>query len=190
MAKTFKSIVQTAFGMIAVPGMAVASEGGGLPQLNPSSFPSQIFWLAVTFAILFILMWKVALPRVGDTLSKREQKVSSDLQKAEKLQADAEKAQDDLEKALAESRSKAQAILSKASEEVAAEQAKRLDAFDADMATKAEEAQARIEAAREQALKSVHDVALEVTQASVEKLIGQPVDEATVKKAIDAAAKN
>ena len=187
MAKTRKGMMGVAASAaVLMPGIALAE--GGLPQLNPVSYPTQVFWLVVTFAVLFLLMWKVALPRVSETLANRQQKLSGDLQKAADLREEAEKAQADLEEALAAARAEAQAVLRKASEEIAAEQAKRLEAFDADMAVKAEEAEKRISAARETALKSVKDVANEVALAAVEKLAGD-ADQAAISKALDAASK-
>lgn len=189
MAKIFNGIVRTAVAAgVMMPGAALAE--GGLPQMDPSSYPSQVFWLTVTFAALFLLMWKVALPRVSETLANRQQKLSGDLKKAAELKEEAEKAQADLEEALASARAEAQTVLRKASEEIAAEQAKRLEAFDADMAAKAEEAEKRIAAARQTALKSVQDVANEVAISAVEKLTGDAADAAAVEKALAAASKN
>ncbi|WP_420547866.1 F0F1 ATP synthase subunit B' [Curvivirga sp.] len=171
----------------AVVMPAAAQAAGGMPQLDPTSYPSQIFWLAVSFAILFLVMWKVALPRVGETLANRQQKLTGDLEKAEQLKADAEKVQEDLDKALADARAEAHAVLAKAADEIAQAQQKRMDAFEADMASQAEEAEKRISAAREQAMASVREVATEVAASVVEKLSGTAADAKALDKALDAA---
>lgn len=174
----------TTFAAISAP---VAANAAGMPQLDPKSYPSQIFWLAVSFAILFLIMWKIALPRVGETLANRQQKLTGDLEKAEKLKADAEKVQVELDKSLADARAEAQAILAKTAQEIAEAQTKRIDAFNADMANQAEEAEQRISAAREQALASVREVASEAAGAIVEKLSGAEADGKALDKALDAA---
>ena len=175
----------------AVPSIALAAEGGdvGMPQFDSSTFASQLFWLAVTFAVLFLLMWKVALPRVGDTLAKREQKISGDISKAAELKEEAEKVQADLEKALAEARADAQEVIRKANEAIAKDQDKRIAAFEADLAAKTEEAAGRIDAARKTALEGVREVATEVTTMAVAKIAGADVDDKTVAAALDAVAK-
>jgi len=172
---------------VSAVSMPVAANAAGMPQLDPTSYPSQIFWLAVSFATLFLIMWKVALPRVSETLANRQQKLTGDLEKAEQLKSDAEKVQMDLDQALADARAEAQSVLAKTALEIADAQEKRLEAFNADMARKAEEAEQRISAAREQALASVREVASEVASSVVEKLSGSTADAKTLDKALDAA---
>ncbi|MDX1737660.1 MAG: ATPase, partial [Alphaproteobacteria bacterium] len=118
----------------AVFAPVAAHAAGGMPQLDPASYPSQIFWLAISFAVLFLVMWKVALPRVGDTLANRQQKLTGDLEKAEQLKADAEKVQEDLDKSLADARAEAQSIMAKTAQEISEAQEKRIAAFNADLA--------------------------------------------------------
>lgn len=169
---------------------ALAAEGGSaMPQLDFSTYSSQIFWLVISFAVLFILMWKVAIPRVGTVLEAREQKIRADLERAEQLSAEIAETEVAVEKALAEARSEAQEIMRKAQEKVLADHAKKQDKLDAELAAKIAEAETRIDAARKEALASVREVAQEVAAASVEKLTGQSADAAAVSKAVDAVAK-
>ena len=170
---------------------AESGHGGGsaMPQLDVSTYGTQVFWLAVTFAVLFILMWKVAIPRVGDVVQAREQKVRADLERAEQLSAEIAETELSVEKALSEARSEAQEILRKAQEKLAADHAKKQEKLDAELAEKLSEAEARIAAARDEALASVRDVALEVAEASVEKLTGTKAKPAELSAAIDAASK-
>ena len=67
-----------------------ASEGGGLPQMDISSYSSQIFWLIVTFGILYIFMWKIAIPQLRTTVEERKDKISNDLSDAEQLKIEAQ----------------------------------------------------------------------------------------------------
>ncbi len=177
----------TTVSVVAMPAVANAA---GMPQLDPNSYPSQIFWLAVSFAVLFIVMWKVALPRVGETLANRQQKLTGDIEKAEQLKQDAENVQADLDKSLADARASAQDIMQKTAQDIAAAQEKRLEAFNADMATQADEAEQRINVAREQALASVREVAGDVASSVVEKLSGVSANSKAVEQALDAAGKD
>ncbi len=161
----------------------------GMPQFDASTFASQVFWLVITFTILFILMWKVALPRVGETLDKRRQKISSDIEKAEQLKVSAEKMKFELEETLTAAKSKAQEVIAKANLAIAKDQEKKINAFMADLDVKTAEAEKRIELARKAAIAGVSEVAGEATQAVVEKLAGNIVDDKTITAALDAVAK-
>jgi len=174
--------------MVTIPSLASASEVG-MPQFDSSTFVSQIFWLVVTFAILFILMWKVALPRVSETLDNREQKISFDLKKAEELKVSAEKVQAELNKSMADARADAQAVIAKANASIAKDQEKKIAIFSTDLANKTTEAEMRIEKARKAAIASVNKVASEVTQAIVEKLGGKAADDKTIAAALNTASK-
>ena len=68
-----------------------------MPQLNPEFFVSQLFWLVVTFSFLFVFLWRVSLPRIGNVLEKRERKVNDDLATAKELQEEASKIQENIE---------------------------------------------------------------------------------------------
>ena len=173
---------------VLTPTLAMASDAG-MPQFDTSTFVSQVFWLVVTFLILFILMWKVALPRVSEALDNREQKIAADIERAEELKVSAEKVQVELDKALAEARADALAVIAKANAAIAKDQEKKVAAFAADLENKTSEAEKRIEDARKAALASVTEVATEVTQAAVEKLGGKAADDKVVATALEAAAK-
>ena len=74
-----------------IPNIGLAeSQGGGLPQMDVSSFPSQIFWLIITFGALYIFMWKNAVPKLRNTIEERQDKIAIDLNEAEKIKSSAE----------------------------------------------------------------------------------------------------
>ena len=81
--------ILTALALIPSIGFA-ESQGGGLPQMDISSFPSQIFWLVITFGALYIFMWKNAVPKLRNTIEERQDKIVIDLNEAEKIKSSAE----------------------------------------------------------------------------------------------------
>jgi F-type H+-transporting ATPase subunit b len=155
-----------------------------MPQFNPEWFASQLFWLAVTFIVLYLLMSRVALPRVAQILQERQEKVSDDLAKAERLKAEAQEIAESYEASLQEARSEAQKVLRQTGEEIAAEQAKRHEAYGQELNKKVEEAEARIETARAEALENLQGMAADVAQSATVKLIGGRLGKAKAEAAV------
>lgn len=182
----------TASVLVPVLGSAaLAAEQGGakMPQLDFSTYSSQVFWLIITFAVLFILMWKVAIPRVGEVIEAREQKIRADLERAEQLRAEIATTESAVEEALSKARSEAQDVVRKAMDKIAADHAKKQAKLDEELSQKIVEAENRINDARKEALDSVRDIATEVTVASVKKLTGKAATAKEVSSALDAMAK-
>jgi F-type H+-transporting ATPase subunit b len=159
-----------------------------MPQLDPSTFPTQLFWLAVTFVVLYLLMWRVAIPRISDVLQERQERIDDDLQKAEQLKADADAVLESYEKAMAEGRSKAQEVIREAAAKIAAESADRHAALTAKIAEQTAEAEARIAQERDAALANVRGVAAEVAASAAARLIGTEIPAADAEAAVGAVA--
>ena len=169
-------------------GHAEAGHGGGgagMPQLESSTYTSQIIWLVITFGVLYWLLRRKALPRVAEILEARQDRIAADLDRAAALRADAEAASQKQERVVAEAHARAQAQVKELTERSAAEAAKRQAALDAELAQKLKEAEGRIGASREAALAEVRNVAAEVAEAAVERLAGLKVTRAEVDAAIE-----
>ena len=158
-----------------------------MPQFDPSPFLPQLFWLAVTFAVLFVGMWRHALPRLSGILEARQQRIDSDLERAAALKAEAERVAAEYEKALAAARDKAAAALKQAGGEMAAEAAKRHESFGQELAARTAEAEQRIAAARDQALGNIKTVAEEAAGAATAKLIGVELSAEQLRDAVEDA---
>lgn len=155
-----------------------------MPQLDPTSFSSQLFWLLITFVMLYLIMWKVVMPKIGGILQDRQERIDDDLEKAEMLRKEAEDVREAYEKAVADGRNKAQETIRAASEKMAAEAASQHDALTEKLKAQTTEAEARISAAKEEALANIRTVATEVTQAAAGKLIGRDISDSDAEKAV------
>jgi len=166
-----------------------AEAAGSFPPFDPSTFGSQLLWLAITFGVLYWLMSKVALPRLSDILEVRRDRIMSDLDEAQRLKDESEEAIASYEQALAEARKKAHDIAlvarDKAQAQVDAEQAK----VDADLGVKMAEAEASIDETRKQAMAEVSSIATETTNELVTVLIGTKPTKAALEKAVSSAEK-
>jgi F-type H+-transporting ATPase subunit b len=156
-----------------------------MPQLNPESFPSQLFWLAVTFVVLYVLMAWVGIPRLAGVIEARRRRREDDLARAADMQAEAEAANQAFQRAMAEARAQAQAVLKETSDRLAAEAAERQRALAAALAAQVDEAERRIAATKQQALAEVRGIAVDVGRSVVEKLTGAAPNDARVAAAVD-----
>ncbi|SDE25605.1 F0F1 ATP synthase subunit B' [Ruegeria marina] len=160
----------------------------GMPQLCFDWFPNQIFWLVITLVVVFLVLSRVALPRIAAILAERQGTITNDLAAAEDLKAKALAAEEAYTKALAEARAEAQRIAGEARAEIQAELNDAIAKADAEIAAKAAESEKAIGEIRAGALQSIEAVAKDTAGALVSVLGGQ-ADDATVAGAVEARMK-
>jgi F-type H+-transporting ATPase subunit b len=161
----------------------------GFPPFQKETFPSQLFWLVIAFVLLYVLMAKVALPRVGAIIAARRARIDGDLADAHKLKADAETTMAAYEKALADARNRAQTIASETRNALNAEAEKRRKQLEHELNDKMAAAENQIAAAKVQAMTNVHGIAIEAASAIVTRLTGTTPADAVVSSAVEAALK-
>ena len=168
------------------PAAAFAAEAGkpGMPQLDPSTYTSQVFWLVVTFVLLYVVMSRVALPKVQDVLETRAKRLQGDLDEAHRLRAESEKAIAAYETALNQARAKAQATVGETRARAGKEAVEVKAKQDAELAQAAKAAEAGITAAKNTALASLSDVAAETARDIVQRLSGVAVTAEAAKAAV------
>nr|WP_083982982.1 F0F1 ATP synthase subunit B [Devosia soli] len=163
-------------------------DSGVFPPFDPATFPSQLLWLAITFGVLYLLMSKVALPRIGNILENRKAIVDADLAAADASRQKTDAAIAAYESALANARAKAQGIANETRETIQADLAAKRGAVEADLAAKVSEAEARIASTKRDALTHVDEIAVETAQTVVAQIIGDvPAD--SVRAAVAKASK-
>ena len=162
------------------------SASGGLPQLDFSTFPTQIFWLAVSCFVLFHLMNKVALPRISNVLEERADAIADDLDRAEEFRRQAAAAEAAYNQALADARAKAQGIAAETRAEIQKDLDAALARADAEISARAAESERRIGEIRDSALAAVEEVANATAGAVVEAVMPDVMDADAVKAAVQA----
>jgi F-type H+-transporting ATPase subunit b len=149
--------------------------GGAKPPFPPfqgETFASQLVWLTLSFVILYVLMAKVALPRVGAIMDDRRARMAADLAQAERLKAESDAALAAYEKALADARGRAQALANTTREKQAAEAEDMRKALEAKLNARLVEAEKTITATKQAAMANVQGIATEAAAAIVQRLIG------------------
>lgn len=165
-----------------------AASAPGMPQLDFSSFPNQIFWLAVTLVVIYLILSRVALPRIGGILAERTGTITNDLAAAEDLKAKALEAEEAYNKALAEARTEAQRIAAEARAEIQADLDDAIAKADAEITAKAAESEKAIAEIRAGALESIQAVAKD-TAAEIVSALGFQSDETAVAGAVESRMK-
>ena len=160
-----------------------------MPQLDPLDWGPQLIWLLLTFGVLYLLMMWVALPRIGSVIDKRAVHITGDLQAAEKFRRETEEAIASYEQALAEVKQKAHAIVDEGRAKLKAEMAAERAKLDEKLAAKGAEAEARIEKAKNAAMKDVNAVATDVAADIIQELTGAKPPKGDIEKAVISARK-
>ena len=168
--------------LITQGALAAGDSSGGLPQLDITTWPSQLFWLVVTFFIGYILISSLVAPSISSVLENRSTKIFDDLETAKKAQDNAKEVYTSYEETLREARSQSAIAAAKALEEAKAETASRDAAINKKLAASAKKAEARLSEMREEALSSLENLATETSQKIIAKLTPIKVTKAVVKK--------
>jgi F-type H+-transporting ATPase subunit b len=160
-----------------------------MPQLAFETFVPQLVWLAIVFFVLYVLMARVALPRIATVIEGRRDRILSDLDQAAQSKAQTDAAIAAYEKALAEARAKAHSIAQATRDELAAETERKRLEIEARLNQKIAAAEVAIKATKETALGNVRAVAIDVAGAIVSQLLGEEADKTATERAVDAALK-
>ncbi len=184
----FAVLAEVAVAATEAAAQAAPKEGAGLPQMNAEYFPTQLFWLALTFLLLWFVLSKIALPRVGEVIDERKERIARDIESASRLKSDTDKALAEYEKALADARSNASAIAKQTREKLTAETVAEKAKVEAQLSAKLHEAETRIAATKSKAMSAVSEIAGETAREVVSKLIGHDVTLADVKKVLQPVA--
>ena len=175
---------------LLLPAAAQAAEqSGGMPQLdfaNPLT-TSQVVWGAIIFALLYWLLSRVALPKVGEVLEERARHIAADLETAQASKTRADAAAKEVAEATARARAEAQAAINAALDTAKQAATARIAALNERLEKQLQDAETQIDAARGAALRALREVATDTAATVVGRLTGAPPDQARLDGAIDAA---
>src|ERR1700739_1265701 len=163
--------------------------GGNFPPFDPSTFPSQLVSLAIAFVALYLIVSRIALPRVGGVIDARQKAIEGDLAQAQKLKDESEAALKAYESELAAARSRAQAISTETREKLNAASEAERKTLEERLSLKLAEAKKTIAPTRETAMSNVRGIAAEAAAAIVQRLTGALPDGTSLDRAVDASLK-
>ena len=164
---------------------ADAAASGVFPPFDPTYYPSSLFWLAISFVVLYIALDRFVLPKIKTTIEDRRDRIADDLDAAAQAKADAEAAGQAYEQSLADARAKAHGIAADTRAALDKELAKESAAVEAELAEKQEAAELSIRAAKEKAFAEVRTIASDATVFAVSALAGLEVTDEDAGKAVE-----
>lgn len=155
-----------------------------MPQLNPEFFVSQLFWLVVTFSFLFVFLWRVSLPRIGNVLEKRERKITEDLTAAKELQAEASKIQEEIENQLKQARTDSSEMIKSSTIALQDKAQTELKKLDKELETKIDESAKAIDKSKSESVSQIQEQIHEITKLTLSKVSTFNVSDDEIKKAV------
>src|SRR5664279_5175816 len=163
---------------------------GAFPPFQSQTFASQLVWLVIAFVLLYALMAKWALPRVGRIIESRQKRIADDLADAERLKLQSDEAVAAYEKALADARARAQAIANETREQQQAAADATRKTLEGELNVKLAEAEKSIAATKQAAMANVRAIAEDAARAIIERLIGSAPSDKAVAAAVADVLKN
>ena len=168
------------------------AEGGHkapFPPFQKDTFASQLVSLVIAFVALYLIVSRIALPRVGSLLDERQNKIEGDLAQAQKLKDASDDALKAYESELAAARSRAQAISAETREKLTAASEAERKTLEERLSLKLAEAEKTIASTRETAMSNVRGIAADAAAAIVQRLTGVLPDGISLERAVDASLK-
>jgi F-type H+-transporting ATPase subunit b len=155
-----------------------------MPQLQPEDFAPQLIWLAITFALLYFALSRLALPRIGRVLQQRKSRIEGDVEKAREAQHESEKAMERYEAEIAAAKAKGQAALRAAREKLEAELGQKRGVLDRQIAEKSAETEKRVHSLLERASADMEAMTAGVVNDIVKEFAGVEVGDDEVRTAL------
>ena len=157
-----------------------------MPQIEDvASFLPQIIWLVITFSVLYLIMWKVAVPGIADVLEARQKRIEDNLDKATQANQEAKETLDAYESSMEEARTQAQTLHAKAAKQLADEAEASETKVADEVSAKIAKSDSEIQSAVDGAMDGVRAIAIEVAGDALQRLTGQAADEKTLTGAMD-----
>ena len=164
---------------------AFAAESGGMPQLNPEFWVSQIFWLVLTFGIMYLVLSKLILPKISNNLETRKSQILENIEAAEKQREDSETKLKEYDQIILKNKTKANSIFNQAREKAVKDINAKREVLDKQIDDEIAKAEKEIQALRDNAPDKINKIAIETSSELLQKLIGAEVNNSSISAIVD-----
>ena len=168
---------------------AFAAESGGMPQLNPEFWISQIFWLILTFGTMYVVLSKFILPKISNNLESRKSQILENIEAAEKQREDSEAKLKEYDEIILKSKSEAKTIFNQTREKALKDIVSKKEVLDKQIDDEINKAEKEIEVLRISAPDKINKIAIETSAELLEKLIGSGVNSSSISAIVNDLSK-
>ncbi|MDC3037187.1 F0F1 ATP synthase subunit B [Candidatus Pelagibacter sp.] len=168
---------------------AFAAESGGMPQLNPEFWISQIFWLILTFGTMYVVLSKFILPKISNNLESRKSQILENIEAAEKQREDSEAKLKEYDEIIVKSKSEAKTMFNQTREKALKDIVAKKEVLDQQIDDEINKAEKEIEVLRVSAPDKINKIAIETSSELLEKLIGSGVNSSSISAIVDDLSK-
>ncbi len=169
--------------------IVIAAESGGMPQLNPEFWISQIFWLIITFGILFIVLTKVILPKISDNLETRKSQILENIETADKQKEESQKKIEEYEKIIFDCKLKAKSYFNEAREKILDDINKKRAALEKDLDEEIGEVEKELSELKNKSGEKINKIAAETSAELIKELIGEEVNSSSIAAIVEDQSK-
>jgi F-type H+-transporting ATPase subunit b len=166
-----------------------AAESGGMPQLNPEFWVSQIFWLTLTFGTLYVILSKLILPKISANLESRKSQIQENIEAAENQRESSESKLREYDEIISKSKSEAKNIIKDAREKALKNINSKRETLDKQIDDEIKKAEKEISVLKKSAPEKINKVAIETSSELVKKLIGADVNNSSISAIVDDLSK-
>ena len=166
-----------------------AAESGGMPQLNPEFWVSQIFWLTITFGILYLVLSKLILPKISANLESRKSQISDNIEAADKQRDESDAKLKEYEEIISKSKNEAKNIYNQSREKALKDINAKRDILDKQIDEEIKKAEDEINQLRKDAPTKINKIAIETASELTKKLIGAEVNNSSISAIVDDLSK-
>mgnify|MGYP001239494565 CR=1 FL=1 len=187
----FKIIFRTLAVCFLFVNLAQAAESGGMPQLDPEFWFSQIFWLIITFGILYLVLSKLILPKISDNLETRKLQVLDNLELAEKQRNESEAKLKEFDNIILNSKTEAKKFFNESRKKLLEDINNKKERLEEEIDTEVKRVEAEIEELKKKSPEKINKIAIETSADLINQLIGANVNNSSITAIVtDVASKN
>ena len=157
----------------------------GMPQLNPEFWTSQIFWLILVFSILYLVIWKVFLPKITYTIENRKSRVVNDLDEAQKLKENSEKKLKEYNQIIENSKKEAKKIIDDGLKKLGRDIENKKQKFDIEIEKELANVEKEIKELKKSSISNINKIAVETSSEIIQQIIGTDVNKSNVSAIVD-----
>jgi len=170
-------------------GKTFAAESGGMPQLNPEFWVSQIFWLTITFGILYVVLSKLILPKISANLESRKSQISDNIEAASRQREESDKKLKEYDEIISKSKTEAKKILNQTREKTLKDINAKKQVLEKQIDEEVKKAEEEIKKLKSEAPSKINKIAIETSSELIQKLIGSGVNNSSISAIVDDLSK-